>query len=102
MKFIQPLAFSALLAFSAVAFAATNSQYDSALKATKAAQKKAASIGGEWRDTGKLMKAAAKAHKAKDLDKAMKLLAQAKHQSEMGYKQAKSQMGKDITPFYLK
>ena len=56
-------------------------------------QKKANSVGGEWRDVGKFMKEAKAAAKEGNFDKASKLLAKAKFQSEAGYKQAMEQKG---------
>ena len=44
-----------------------------AIKAAKAAQKEASSLGFEWRDTGKTIKKAEKAAKAGDEKKAIKL-----------------------------
>lgn len=75
--------------------------FDKAYKEAEAAKKKAASVGGEWRDIGKFLKKAKKLVK-EDKAKAMKLVAKAKFQGEEGYKQATAQAGKDLTPPYLK
>jgi hypothetical protein len=56
-----------------------------------AARKKAASVQGEWRDTGKLIKEAQSALKNGDTVKAMKLAAEAHKQGVLGYQQATSQ-----------
>lgn len=63
-----------------------------------AALKKASSVGGEWRDTGKIMKSAKAAAEAGDFAKAQKLIDSALFQAEMGYKQAMAQ--KDAGPHY--
>lgn len=74
-----------------------------AIAAAKEAQKKAASIGGEWRDIGKFLKKAEEAAKGGDTKKALKLAKKAKFQAEAGYKQAEHQAeaAKDF-PDYLK
>jgi len=65
------------------------------------ARKKAGSVKGEWRDTGKIIKQAKAALKAGDTVKAMKLAAKAHKQGVLGYQQAMSQ--KDLQmPSYLK
>lgn len=51
------------VASSETAQAATEQDYQSALAAARAAQKKAGSVDGEWRDTGKLLKQAEAAAK---------------------------------------
>ncbi|OOZ36369.1 SoxXA-binding protein [Solemya velesiana gill symbiont] len=66
-----------------------------------AARKKAASVKGEWRDTGKFIKNAQKALEASELERAMKLAKKAKAEGELGYAQAVAQ--KDLKmPAYLK
>lgn len=95
---------AALLAMSLTAgpvSAAAGDDFEAAYKAADEARKKAASVGGEWRDIGKFLKKS-KEIQAKDPEKAMKLVAKAKFQAEMGYKQAVDQQGKDLTPAYLK
>lgn len=64
------------------------------IKQAKAAVKKAASAGGEWRDSGKFIKKAEAAFKAGKKDEAMKLAKKAKREGEMGYAQAAAQKGK--------
>jgi hypothetical protein len=75
----------------------------SVIKAAKEALKKATSVGGEWRDTGKFIKKAEAAAKKGDAKKALKLAAKAKVQAEDGYIQATEQ-AKTATEFpdYLK
>jgi hypothetical protein len=71
--------------------------YEAKLAATEAAAKKAASVGGEWRDVrwkkskSAYMPKAIKAAEAGDYAKAMKLLDTAQFQAEAGYKQAMEQ-----------
>jgi hypothetical protein len=74
--------------------------FETAYAAAEAARKKAASVEGEWRDTGKLMKSAKAAAEQGDYEKAIKLANQAKHQGEMGYKQAVEQKGVGL-PSYI-
>ncbi len=54
----------------------------------EAARKKAASVGGEWRDIKKILKKAKKAHKAGNDAKCLKLATKARRQGELGYAQA--------------
>lgn len=72
-----------------------------AIAQAKAAQQKAASVNGEWRDTGKLIKGAEKAAAAGDNDTAMKLAGEATMQGELGYKQAMEEKTAG-NPSYLK
>ncbi|OOZ42371.1 hypothetical protein BOW53_00015 [Solemya pervernicosa gill symbiont] len=71
-----------------------------AIEAAKAAAKKAASVKGEWRDTGKIIKGAVKAAEAGDEAKAIKLAHKAQLQGELGYIQATTQTN-ITTPSYL-
>ncbi len=65
--------------------------FEETLKAVEAERKKAASVGGEWRDIGKLIKKAKAAAAKGDFDKANKLLEEARFQARMGYQQAMEQ-----------
>ena len=65
----------------------------SELAAANAARKKAASVGGEWRDIGKILKKAKKALKAGDAGKCVKLANTARRQGELGYAQALAERG---------
>lgn len=67
---------------------AQKAAYEQAVKDAKSAIKQAASMGHEWRDSGKFLKDAAKAADAGDYDKAIKLANKAKREGELGYKQA--------------
>mgnify|MGYP001549238149 CR=1 FL=1 len=92
------------------ATSADKAAYDAALAAANEAVDKAASVGGEWRDTrwkkstfvkwtspsgetvkGSFMTVAAKAAEAGDYAKAVELLETARFQGEMGYEQAMAQ-----------
>ncbi len=67
---------------------ASSAEADQAIADAEAARKKAASVGGEWRDTGSMIKEAQDLVKSGEFDKAIKLANEAKLQGEMGYKQA--------------
>ena len=81
---------------------ANDPEFVKLLKEAKAAQKKANSVGGEWRDVGKTLKEAEKAAKEGDMKKAKKLVAKAKLQSEIGYNQSVEQKGNVRHPSFLK
>ena len=68
-----------------------------ALKAAEAARQRAANIGGEWRDTKKLIKKAKAAQKAGDDAKCLKLARQARRQGELAYAQALAEQRKSGT-----
>ena len=74
---------------------------ESAIAAAESARKKAASIDGEWRDTGKMIKKAQAALKAGDFAKATKLAKNAEKQGKLGYEQAQAQQTLKM-PSYLK
>lgn len=76
--------------------ASGKASYDAAMSAAKSAQEKAASVHGEWRDTGKLIKQAELAAEKGDFDSAEKLAKKAEFQANMGYEQAIEQ--KDASP----
>jgi len=61
---------------------------DQAIADAEAARKKADSVGGEWRDTAKMIKDAQDLAKAGEFDKAIQLANKAKRQGELGYAQA--------------
>jgi len=62
-----------------------------AIAAAEAARAKAASVGYEWRDTHKMIKAAQKAVDAHEYDKAVSLAGKAERQSINAVKQQKEQ-----------
>jgi len=61
---------------------------EQAIADAEAARKKAASVGGEWRDTAKMIKEAQDLVKSGEYDKAIKLANKAKRQGELGYAQS--------------
>lgn len=71
-----------------------------AISDADAERKKAAKVGGEWRDTGKFLKQAEEAAKKGDFKKALKLAKKASSESKLGYEQAVSQQ--DLVPFLFK
>ncbi len=64
---------------------------EASIAAAKEAQKQARSVGGEWRDTGKMIKKAEKLLKEGKAKKAAKLAQEAEAQGMLGYMQATSQ-----------
>lgn len=64
---------------------------ENAIAAAKAAQKHAASVGGEWRDTGKMIAKAEALLKEGKTEEAMKMAEAAEMQAMLGYIQATSQ-----------
>jgi hypothetical protein len=69
-----------------------------AIEAAIQAQKKAASVGHEWRDTQKLIDEAKEAAKKGDSAEAIKKANKAKKQGEMAYQQSEDQ--KNAAPHY--
>ncbi len=64
---------------------------EASIAAAKAAQKQARSVGGEWRDTGKMIKKAEKLLKEGKAKEAAKIAQEAEAQGMLGYMQATSQ-----------
>lgn len=87
-----PVKAETAVAAAAAPTGAGQAGYDAAVTAAKAEIKKAKSISGEWRDTGKLMKKADKAASKGDFDKAIKLAEKARMQAVIGQEQAASQV----------
>jgi len=79
---------------------ASQTAYAAALTAAQASEKKAASVGGEWRDTGQLIKDSQAAAEKGNFEAAIKLADEARFQGEMGFLQAVSQKNAG-TPAYL-
>lgn len=77
----------------------TKDQAAAAIQAADAARKKAASVDGEWRDTGKMIKEAQAALEAGELAEAVRLADQAKAQGELGYEQATSQINVNMRSY---
>ncbi|MET0028231.1 MAG: hypothetical protein ABW101_11405 [Candidatus Thiodiazotropha sp.] len=70
------------------------------IDAAESARKEASSVGGEWRDTGKMIKQAKELLEKGDYVAAAKLANKAAKQGHLGYEQAVSQ--KEFkTPSYL-
>jgi len=90
-----------LMLSSNVLASADKAQATAAIAAAEKAKKKAASISGEWRDTGKFIKKAKGALKKGDFKKAIKLAKKAAHEGKMGYEQAHAQQQLRM-PAYLK
>lgn len=103
MKLIIKLALIAILGLSSGMIMASANQKSAqeAISAAQQAQKKAASVKGEWRDTGKIIKKAQQSMKKGDFDKAVKLANKAERQGNYGYEQAVSQKTLKM-PSYLK
>ena len=73
---------------------------EAAIAAAIEAQQAAAAVGGEWRDTGKLIDKAKQAVAAGDYDTAQMLAQKAETQGKLGEAQARSQIGVG-NPAYL-
>ena len=94
------LAVLALCWVATAASAAGQADFDEAYEAAVAAQQKAASVSGEWRDTEKLLKEARKLAESDDFEAAVKLAHKAEQQGHRGYEQMTSQAGKvGLEPF---
>jgi len=79
----------------------TAADAEAAIAAAEAAREKAASVGGEWRDTGKMITSARVAAKKGEFAEAVKTADEARRQGELGYEQAVSQKELKM-PSYLK
>ena len=64
---------------------------EQAIAAAKDARKQAASVGGEWRDTGKMIKKAEELLAEGKTEEAAQMAEQAEAQAMLGYMQATSQ-----------
>ena len=82
------------ISLAGTAIAADKSSAGAAIAAAKAAQKAAGAVGGEWRDTGKMIKKAEEAAAAGNYGEAEKLAKKAEAQGKLGKEQAMSQ--KDV------
>jgi hypothetical protein len=76
-------------------------QAESLITAAEEARKKAGSVGGEWRDTGKMIKSAKTLAAAGEFEEAIKTAAAAKFQAERGYEQAMAEKGADFPEYML-
>ncbi|MCW8933029.1 MAG: rhodanese-like domain-containing protein [Gammaproteobacteria bacterium] len=102
-KKLLSLALFVSLAISSNVMAADKKAAQSAIDKAETSRQHAASVDGEWRDTGKLIKKAKAALKEGQFDKAIKLAGKAERQGSYGYEQSVSQRAqKDLTsPSYL-
>lgn len=75
---------------------------DAAIAAAKEAQKKAASVDGEWRDTGDMIADAEKLAAEGKADDAIKLANKAKAEGELGYAQAVEQAKSADMSLYIR
>ncbi|SCZ55547.1 hypothetical protein [Thiohalomonas denitrificans] len=94
MKTLVSLAAASLLVTACVSSPAeepmepaTAKDVSAAVEAAEAARKQAASVGHEWRDTGKLIDNARSLMEEGKYDEAMALAEQAESQGELAYKQ---------------
>jgi hypothetical protein len=69
---------------------------EKAIAAAKDARKQAISVGGEWRDTGKMIKKAEALLKQGKTEEAAKMAAAAEVQGMLGYMQATSQTSDNL------
>ena len=76
-------------------------QFKQAIEKAEASKKKAASVKGEWRDTGKIIKKAKAAAEKGDYAKAIKMANTAYRQGELGYQQAVEQKNAGF-PSYMR
>ncbi|MCB1786600.1 MAG: SoxXA-binding protein [Chromatiaceae bacterium] len=88
------------LALAGTAFAADKAGAEAAIAAAKAAQQEANAVGGEWRDTGKIIKQAEDAIAAGNFGSAIELANKAEAQGKLGKEQALGQTGTG-NPKYL-
>lgn len=72
------------------------------IAAAEEARKKAAAVGGEWRDVGEMLKSAKALAGAGEYDKAAEAASAAKFQSERGYEQAMAERGADFPDYVRK
>lgn len=92
IKKITLLTISATLLFSANAFsAATKAHAEKAIQKASMANSAAKKLGYEWRDTGKMIKAAKKMLSKKQYSKAIKTAKAAEDQGNMAVKQYHSE-----------
>lgn len=79
---------------------ALNRQADQAIKAAEQARKKAASVGGEWRDTAEMIQEAQGLEKSGEFKESIALADKARRQGELGYEQAMQEKDADF-PSYV-
>lgn len=74
---------------------------ESMIEAAEAAREKAASVGGEWRDVGDMIKSAKTFLGAGEYDQAIQAASAARFQSQRGYEQALAEQDADM-PTYMR
>lgn len=92
-KTLNTLLLAASIALSGAIFSTTAyaGAAEDAIAAAKEARMQAKSVGGEWRDTGELIKKAEKLLKAGKAKQAEEMAREAEAQGMLGYMQAISQ-----------
>jgi hypothetical protein len=92
-KILQQTLLAASIAVIGASFAgsALAGPAEDAIADAKAAEKQASSVGGEWRDTGKMIKKAEKLLSEGKSEEAEKLARAAEAQGMLGYMQATAQ-----------
>jgi len=75
---------------------------ESAIAAAEEARKKAASVGGEWRDTAGMIKSAQTLAGAGEFDQAIEAATAAKFQADRGYEQAMAEKDAGFPDYMLK
>ena len=97
---VKTLLLAASLAVASGAYLATAGAADmtveNAIAAAKDARKHAASVGGEWRDTGKMIKKAEQLLQQGKNEEAGKMATAAEAQGMLGYMQATSQTSDNL------
>ncbi len=76
-------------------------QAQSLIAAAEEARKKAAAVGGEWRDTAAMIKSAETLAGAGEFDKAIEAAAAAEFQAKRGYEQAMAEKNADFPQYML-
>lgn len=99
MNTIRAITLSLAALCAPAAMAALDSQAAKAIDQAVAAQKKAGSVGGEWRDVEPLIQLARKQGEAGKTQIAIKLANEAKAQAELGVQQAESQKTIPVPPY---
>lgn len=77
--------------------AITRSEVDQLIREATVTLDKASSAGGEWRNSRKLLKKARAAAKKGNLNQAVQLASEAKHEGELAYTQARAENAKTPT-----
>lgn len=74
---------------------------EQAIAAAESARQRAASVGGEWRDTALLIARAKELARAGQIQQAIELADQARRQGELGYEQALREQQADFPAYVL-